>query len=101
MLMLSIALIAFGVFLEIKANLIFLAGDGLVVAISKAFNREVGRTKICFDCCLVTFGIASSFFIIHNLQGIREGTILSAILVGTLIKFYVNNIKCIDSLISS
>lgn len=100
-LMLSIALIAFGIFLETKANIIYLAGDGFVVAISKAFRKELGRTKIYFDCCLVAIGIASSFFLIHDLQGIREGTLLSALLVGSFIKLYNNKIKCFDTLIHS
>lgn len=100
-LLLSIALIAFGVFLETKANVIYLAGDGVVVAISNIFHKDLGKTKIYFDCCLVAIGIASSFFLIHDLQGIREGTLLSAILVGALIKFFTKNIKYVDALIHS
>lgn len=100
-LMLSIALIAFGVFLETKANVIYLAGDGAVVTISKTFHKELGKTKVYFDCCLVAIGFASSFLLIHDLKGIREGTLISALLVGAFIKFYNNNIKCVDALINS
>jgi uncharacterized membrane protein YczE len=47
--LLSCVIIAFGVFLEVKANVTYLAGEGLSIAISKAFNKEFGKAKIGVD----------------------------------------------------
>jgi len=98
--LLSCAIIAFGVLLEVKAKVTYLAGEGLSLAISKAFHLEFGKVKVGLDSTLVVIGIVSSFVFIHNLQGIREGTIAAALLVGTMAKFYGKKLGFIDRLLS-
>jgi len=97
--LLSCVIIAFGVFLEVKANVTYLAGEGLSIAISKAFNKEFGKAKVGVDASLVIIGVTSSFILLHRLEGIREGTIAAALLVGTIARFYNKNFKFIDSLV--
>ena len=97
--LLSCVIIAFGVFLEVKANVTYLAGEGLSIAISKAFNKEFGKAKVGVDASLVIIGVASSFILLHRLEGIREGTIAAALLVGTIARFYNKNFRFIDSLV--
>lgn len=98
--LLSCVIIAFGVFLEVKANVTYLAGEGLSIAISKAFHKEFGKAKVGVDASLVIIGVVSSFILLHRLEGIREGTIAAALLVGTIARFYNKNFKFIDSLVS-
>ena len=98
--LLSCVIIAFGVFLEVKANVTYLAGEGLSIAISKAFHVEFGKAKVGVDTTLVIIGVASSFILLHRLAGIREGTIAAALLVGSIARFYNKNFKFIDSLVS-
>lgn len=86
--LLSCVVIAFGVFLEVKANIIYLPGEGLAMAISDTFEKEFGKAKIGVDISMVIVGIMSSFIFLHQLQGIREGTIVAAILVGFIVKFF-------------
>jgi len=98
--LLSCVIIAFGVFLEVKANVTYLAGEGLSIAISKAFHKEFGKAKVSVDASLVIIGVASSFILLHRLEGIREGTMAAALLVGTIARFYNKKFKFIDSLVS-
>ncbi|WP_321438420.1 cytidylate kinase family protein [uncultured Bacteroides sp.] len=98
--LLSCVIIAFGVFLEVKANVTYLAGEGLSIAISKAFHKEFGKAKVGVDASLVIIGVASSFILLHKLEGIREGTIAAALLVGTIARFYNKKFKFIDPLVS-
>jgi len=97
--LLSCAIIAFGVFLEVKAKVTYLAGEGLSLAISKAFHMEFGKVKVGLDSTLVIIGIVSSFLFLHNIQGIREGTIAAALLVGTMAKFYSKKLVFVDRLL--
>jgi uncharacterized membrane protein YczE/cytidylate kinase len=97
--LLSCAIIAFGVFLEVKAKVTYLAGEGLSLAISKTFNKEFGKVKVSVDSALVIIGIISSFILLHNLQGIREGTIAAAFLVGTIARFYSKKLAFVDTLL--
>ena len=87
-LIISCALIAFGVFLILKANLIFVPADGFVLVISQTYRREFGKVKICLDISMVTVGVVSSFIFLNTLAGIREGTIVAALIVGLFIQFY-------------
>ncbi len=84
--------LAFGVFLEVKAKLTYLPGEGLAMAITKTFNTEFGKTKIGIDSSMVIAGVISSFILLQDLKGVREGTVLAALLVGYLVKFYSRKI---------
>lgn len=97
----SCIIIGFGVFLEVKAKVTYLAGEGLSLAISKTFKKDFGKTKVGVDSGLVVIGIISSFALLHNLQGIREGTILAALLVGTFVRFFNRKLTIIDVLLTT
>lgn len=89
MLLISIILIAIGVILYIGAKLIPMPAEGLVLAICEKFNFKFHNVKRCFDLSVVLIAAILSFILIGNLTGVREGTIISAFLVGTFVK-YIN-----------
>lgn len=84
----SCLIMSFGVFMVLSANIIYIPGDGLILTISKTFTKNFGKTKISFDSSMVLIGIACSLLMVHKLVGIREGTVLAAILVGYFIQIY-------------
>ena len=80
--------LAFGVFVEVSANVVMMAGEGVVMVLSLVTQRNFGTLKVFFDSTLVLLGVALSFILFHELQGIREGTVVSAICVGLIVKFF-------------
>ncbi|WPC39897.1 YczE/YyaS/YitT family protein [Clostridium sp. JS66] len=84
----SIFVIALGVFLEVKANVVMLAGEGLVKAISQKTRKDFGKTKVYFDSALIIISVIASAYMFHELNGVREGTIASALLVGRVVSYY-------------
>ena len=86
--LISCVVIGIGVFLEVKSELTYLPGEGLVAAISECCGVEFGPVKVGFDCFIVLFGALSSLFLIHRIAGIREGTVAAAVLVGTLVRVF-------------
>ena len=84
----SMFLIALGVNMEVRAGVLMLAIDGLVVAISKTFHIDFGKVKVISDCTQVGIAVVCSFLLAHHLQGVREGTIAAAVFVGMIIKLY-------------
>lgn len=92
----SCLLIGFGVFLEVKSELTYLPGEGLVAAIADTFHIEFGRIKVGFDCTVVLIGIVSSYILINRLEGVREGTVAAAILVGCLVRFFNKRLVFMD-----
>ncbi len=86
--LLSCLIVGLGVFLEVKAKLTYLAGEGAAIALSQRFGLEFGNSKIKIDSSLVAFALMSSIVLLGNIQGIREGTIVAALLVGLSARFF-------------
>lgn len=84
----SIFIVALGVSLEIEANVVMLAGEGLVKAIAQKTHRDFGKMKIYFDSTLVIISVIASIYMFHELNGVREGTIAASLLVGNAVSYY-------------
>ena len=85
--LIGIFLVATGVSLEVKAGVVVLAGEGVVLAICKVLPKiKFGYMKVGFDVTLVITACVLSFVFIGNLQGVREGTVAAAVLVGLIAK---------------
>ncbi len=82
----GIFLVALGVSVEVMANLITTAGEGIVLAVCKVTPFKFGNIKIIFDVTLVCIAIILSLLFLGELNGVREGTIAAAIFVGQITK---------------
>ena len=80
--LIGILLVAVGVSIEVTANVVTLAGEGLVLAFCQVFNIKFGYMKVIFDISLVTLSCILSFAFLGHLQGVREGTVVAAVGVG-------------------
>ena len=78
----GIILVAVGVSLEVKADVVVLAGEGVVLAICKVLPVKFGFMKVGFDVTLVIIACLLSLSILGTLQGVREGTVAAAFCVG-------------------
>lgn len=85
MLAISMVLIALGVLIYVSMELMPMPMEGLTLAIASKSGIPFHNTKIIVDCVVVGSGILLSFLCTGRLVGIREGTILTAILVGKII----------------
>jgi uncharacterized membrane protein YczE/cytidylate kinase len=94
--LIACVVLAFGIFLVIKTRLTYLPLEGLVLVISQTFKKEFGKIKISMDSLMVLIGVISSFIFLHELVGIREGSIIAALLIGALIKFYSMKLPLIE-----
>ncbi|WP_122901827.1 DUF6198 family protein [Acinetobacter sp. B51(2017)] len=92
----SCAITAIAVCMIIKANLIFLAGEGLYQAFSLRFNWNFGSCKLYGDIALISIAVLSSLFVFHQILGVREGTIIAAVLVGILVKMMLPRLAFIE-----
>ena len=88
MLLASAAFIAFGIFLYLPANLIPLAGEGCMQAVSSVTHIEFSKVKIAFDCTMVLVSALTCLTVLHSLGSVGIGTIIAAVLVGTLVGIF-------------
>lgn len=89
----GITLVSFGVSMEFTANVVVLAGEGVVLAVCKVKPIKVSNMKIVFDVTLVVSAVIVSVIGLHHLAGVREGTVAAAILVGTFTKKFNKILK--------
>lgn len=89
----GIVLVAVGVSIEVTANVVTLAGEGLVLAICKVIPVKFGNMKVCFDVTLVLTAILIGFAATGQLLGVREGTVMAAIFVGLLSKQFCKPLR--------
>ncbi|UGS28190.1 DUF6198 family protein [Microbacterium resistens] len=82
------ALLAFGLFLMIRANLVLMPIDLFVNTLHVKTGRKWGNLKTIFDCCLLITSAAIGLLFLGSPQFIREGTIINAIFVGQYVKLY-------------
>lgn len=76
------AILGFGVYLEVLADVVMLPGESFVRAIVQTWKTNFGTTKIIFDISMAVIAAALSFLFSGQLNGVREGTIIAALLVG-------------------
>ena len=81
------AFLALGVAFEIRSKSIPLPGEGLVIAVSVVSRQPFYRIKIGNDVTMVVLAAILGWSFLHEIYGIREGTLISAFLVGILVKF--------------
>lgn len=94
--LLGIFLVALGVSMEVTAGLITTAGEGIVLAICQVAPVKFGNMKMAFDLTLVALSVILSFLFLGHLDGVREGTVAAAILVGQLTKQLNKPMKVVE-----
>ena len=71
-----------GVYMEVLADVVMLPGESFVRAIVLTWKTNFGTTKICFDVSMSVIAAVLSFVFAGRLAGVREGTVIAALLVG-------------------
>lgn len=84
----------FGISLSVTANVILNSGEAFVKAISDTIHKEFGNVKIAFDViCVILAVVLSLIFFDFSIVGTREGTIISALLTGFVVKIFQKIVK--------
>lgn len=84
MLSASILLISFSLVLYIDVQIAPMPAEALVVCIADKLGKPFPKIKTLFDCASVLVGMILCFVFLGKLVGIREGTVITAILVGRM-----------------
>lgn len=87
-LFLGCTIMSFGISLEVRADVIMLPAEAFVRAVSKRTGKEFGNVKVCFDCTLTLLAAVLALVTMGRLNGVREGTVISSLLVGQLVKLW-------------
>ena len=94
MLFIGIVILALGISLSVIADVIMNSGEAIVKVIADKLGREFGNVKVVFDISCVTVSIILSLiFFDMKIVGTREGTIITAVFTGFVVKFFTRILK--------
>lgn len=88
MVLIGCAVIAFSTILQLKAQVVNNPAEGIVKAIAFKTSIEFSKMKLYFDSSLVCLAAVISLIAFGSIQGIREGTVISALIIGPLIRIF-------------
>lgn len=81
----SIIVVAIGLFLYVPADIMPLAGEGTMLAISEITGFKFSGVKIGFDVSVSMISLAVCLIAIHGMGSVGVGTVVSAVLTGLIL----------------
>ena len=88
LMILSCFVLGFGIWIQFKGGVAMLPGEAMNRAISEVTGKKYENIKIFFDVLYIVIAAAICFIFIGKLEGVREGSIIAAVLIGNIIKLY-------------
>lgn len=88
--------LAAGISLEVKADAAMMSGEFFVRVIARRAKAEFGYVKLGFDMTLLASACLLSLIFMSGIRGVREGTLISALLVGPIVHFITPCLKFLD-----
>ena len=85
--------LAFGVYLQIIANVVMVPGDGFVYALTRRLRKEYGKVRVASDSSMIVIAAVISLVALGTLGGVREGTVICAILTGNIARLYFSKLS--------
>lgn len=79
-------ILALGIVMQVESKTLVQPGEGVVLAASVRFKKPFGNMKIVNDVLLVLLALVLGFVFLGGAVGVREGTLVSAVMVGLCVK---------------
>ncbi len=85
-LIMGCVILALGISLEVVANVFMTSNEYTTQIIATRVKKEFGVIKMYLDTALVIIAIVSSLAFTSTIVGVREGTVIAALIVGPIVK---------------
>lgn len=72
----------------ISANVILMPGEAFIKIICGKYHKEYGNIKTIVDVSLVILAVIVSLICLHTIYGVREGTLIAALTIGTFSRIF-------------
>lgn len=87
-LVIGCCIIAFGACLETVADVAMIPADALIRALVKVTKKEYGMVRMISDVTMTLSAAALCLIFLGELTGVREGSIIAAVLIGNIMRMY-------------
>lgn len=78
--------LAFGICLEVIADVTMISAEYTIQFATMRLKKDFGTIKICFDVSLVLLAALGSWLFSGHIDGVREGTIIAALITGPFVR---------------
>ncbi|MDE6549691.1 MAG: cytidylate kinase family protein [Muribaculaceae bacterium] len=85
-----------GIALEVLADVCMNSGEYVLQIASRKFRKEFGTLKIMFDVSLLLIAVGCSWIFAGRIDGVREGTVIVAVLTGPVVKLLLPHLRWIE-----
>ncbi|MBR6975655.1 MAG: hypothetical protein IKH84_01980, partial [Ottowia sp.] len=92
-LLLGTVILSYAIALEVHVDLIYLPLDGLNQAIAQRTGKGFDLIKTITDCAMVVVALLIILPVKHGFYGVREGTIISALIAGWLVNIFTRVLR--------
>lgn len=82
-------LLAFGIYVQIVADVVVNPSEGIVKVIAERTGMKFGNVKILFDSTLLLIAVIISLSAFGKIISVREGTFIVAFATGSIVKLYM------------
>ncbi len=79
-------ILSLGIVMQVESKTLVQPGEGVVLAASVCFKKSFGTIKIVNDVLLVVLAVILGLGFLGSVDGVREGTLASAVMVGLCVK---------------
>lgn len=83
--LISTVLVAIGIFFYLPADIMPLAGEGIMQAVSDTAKIDFPKVKVSFDIIMVLISLVTCLIVLHSIGSVGIGTIIAALLVGVVL----------------
>lgn len=87
---LSCFIVAFGIWIQLKGNVAMLPGEAMNRAIATVSHKKYENIKIILDVVYIVVSVIISLAFTGKIEGVREGSVIAAISIGLIIKWYLH-----------
>lgn len=88
LMILSCFVLGLGIWIQFKGGVAMLPGEAMNRAISEVTGKRYENIKIFFDVLYIAAAAVICLIFLGKPEGVREGSIISAFLIGNIIKIY-------------
>ena len=81
-------ILALGIWVQFKGGVAMLPGEAMNRAIAQATGKRYENIKIFFDVVYIALSAVICLVFLGRMEGVREGSIIAALVIGTIIKGY-------------
>lgn len=81
-------ILGFGIWLQFRGKVAMLPGEAMNRAIAEVTGKKYENIKILFDVLYILISALIGVIFLGGLKGVREGSIIAAVLIGNIIRLY-------------